>query len=674
MFESRLNRGRANGYATLDSNGLVPTSSLPPIQSTIDTGSFVTNNQTGSFATTGSNQFSGSQVITGSLTVTSTFVNNSNLQLSGSNLVIDSGSLYVSGGIYVSGSVIVSSTLVNNANLQLTGSDLIIDAGNLYVSGGINVTGSVNAQSFTGSLFGTASYALNGGGTAVDTGSFATTGSNTFIGNQVITGSLDVQQGLTGSLFGTASYALAATALPAGADTQIQFNNSGALDGNLGLSYDVFTSTLNQGIGNTVDPIYASYSHVEGNFTTAKSAGSHAEGAYTVALGDYSHAEGNGTATGTTKGYYITSVTAGVVLFDVSYANITSNFSVGNYIHISSTQAAINNTGIVLGRNYVAGVGTYVTSSLTSINVSGFTVVGLNVSTAPNAWTGDAILGGNNSNSQGEGTISTGASSHAEGFYTITTGYAAHAEGYYTKALGSNSHAEGYQTTALGDYSHAEGTFTVASGSSAHAEGNNTQAIGSYSHAEGSNTVAQGIYSHTAGRFTHASGSYQHVIGIANILTNEPYAFIIGNGVSTFNRKNLVFASGSQFQITGSLLTTGSITLTGNQIVTGSTRGNVTALSITSNTASMDLSVGNFFTLQLVGGADTYINPSNILPGQTSTLVISTVGSGTVSWPGSVKQPSGSLYVPTTTTGVDIVTLASVDSSTLYIVGTKNMI
>jgi hypothetical protein len=50
------------------------------------------------------------------------------------------------------------------------------------------------------------------GSSPIDTSSFATTGSNTFIGNQIITGSLNVSEGvtaasLTGSLLGTASYA-----------------------------------------------------------------------------------------------------------------------------------------------------------------------------------------------------------------------------------------------------------------------------------------------------------------------------------------------------------------------------------------------------------------------------------------------------------------------------------
>jgi len=36
---------------------------------------------------------------------------------------------------------------------------------------------------------------------------FATTGSNTFVGNQIISGSLSVTSGITGSMFGTASFA-----------------------------------------------------------------------------------------------------------------------------------------------------------------------------------------------------------------------------------------------------------------------------------------------------------------------------------------------------------------------------------------------------------------------------------------------------------------------------------
>jgi hypothetical protein len=50
MFESKINRGRANGYAPLDSGSKVPLSYLPPIQSTIDTGSLVTTSSLQTFS------------------------------------------------------------------------------------------------------------------------------------------------------------------------------------------------------------------------------------------------------------------------------------------------------------------------------------------------------------------------------------------------------------------------------------------------------------------------------------------------------------------------------------------------------------------------------------------------------------------------------------------------
>ncbi len=109
-------------------------------------------------------------------------------------------------------------------------------------------------------------------------------------------------------------------------------------------------------------------------------------------------------------------------------------------------------------------------------------------------------------------------------------------------------------------------------------------------------------------------------------------------------------------------------------VITGSVQGNVNALSISSNTASLNLNNGNFFTLQLVSGSATHINPSNIKPGQTVNILLNTTGSGTVTFPSSVKQASGSAYVPTTTTGVDIITMVSFDSTNLYLANVKNLI
>ena len=126
--------------------------------------------------------------------------------------------------------------------------------------------------------------------------------------------------------------------------------------------------------------------------------------------------------------------------------------------------------------------------------------------------------------------------------------------------------------------------------------------------------------------------------------------------------------------ITGSLISSGSLNIFGSTIVTGSVNETPTPLTIASNTASLVLSSGSYYTLQLVASQDTHILPSNIKAGQSLSIFINTTGSATVSFPSSVKQVSGSAYVPTTTTGIDIITLISKDTSNLYLVKAQNFI
>jgi hypothetical protein len=120
------------------------------------------------------------------------------------------------------------------------------------------------------------------------------------------------------------------------------------------------------------------------------------------------------------------------------------------------------------------------------------------------------------------------------------------------------------------------------------------------------------------------------------------------------------------------LIVTGS-----NTIISGSLRGRVAPLSITSNTASIDLSSNNFFTLALVNGTNTHINPTNIQPGQTVNVRLTqgSAGTGTVSFPSFVDQPSGSLYTGSAVANaVDIITLISFDSSILYLSAITNLV
>jgi hypothetical protein len=113
---------------------------------------------------------------------------------------------------------------------------------------------------------------------------------------------------------------------------------------------------------------------------------------------------------------------------------------------------------------------------------------------------------------------------------------------------------------------------------------------------------------------------------------------------------------------------------TGPVRLTGSAVGNLTALSISSNTASLDCSTANLFTLQLVSGSNTFINPTNVQAGQTFNLLVSTTGSATVSFPAIVKQTNGSPYVPTTTVATDVLSFIVKDSSSLLLASIKNLV
>jgi hypothetical protein len=112
-----------------------------------------------------------------------------------------------------------------------------------------------------------------------------------------------------------------------------------------------------------------------------------------------------------------------------------------------------------------------------------------------------------------------------------------------------------------------------------------------------------------------------------------------------------------------------SPTLTRGLIVTGSARGNVSALSITSNTASMDLSQANYFTLTLADTTTTHITATNIQPGTSATLVITTGTNSSASLAPTLLQPSGSSYSATNGSAKkDVLSFVAVDATNLFVV------
>tara|TARA_R110000868_G_scaffold320909_4_gene581920 strand:+ start:2581 stop:4965 length:2385 start_codon:yes stop_codon:yes gene_type:complete len=231
--------------------------------------------KTGSYATTGSNIFVGNQTISGSLTLSgSVYLVSGSFSgshrgdgsgLTGVVVTLPTGILSSSAQIAsdISGSfVALSGSLANRVySIELTTGSLNTFTGSIQsqVSSILQTTGSLNIATgsiisriasielVTGSLntyTGSASSRFNL--IEIKTGSYATTGSNTFIGTEIvsgsifITGSLQVDGQVSGSFVGNGSglTGIVATAIPAGPDQSVQFNDGGATSGSSDLLFD----------------------------------------------------------------------------------------------------------------------------------------------------------------------------------------------------------------------------------------------------------------------------------------------------------------------------------------------------------------------------------------------------------------------------------------------------
>ena len=417
---------------------------------------------------------------------------------------ITSASFQHAQGIYNIASPVTGAFIVGNGNISAR-SNLIFAAGNqvevtgsLVVTGGI--IGTVTTASYINPTFISASAAAAGFGSGGGGGS-VTTGSNTFNGTQTISGSVIVTGSLTVS----------------GSNT---FTNVGPMT--TGVAANV---ALNNSLANGFN-VSASgqYSHAEGFEVHAKSIGTHAEG-YGSSAG-LSAWDTNGTFNGLTQ-------------LPSSIGNVTSSLPSGTNVMLGTLPLVVSRSFFQANLTQVEYVGV---PNLNLSSGNGLAIVDPFAIASQITYPNQTLTVGEFSHAEGSNNIALFG--HAEGGGTVA--YYGHAEGGNTVSIGYASHAEGGNTTSIGIGSHSEGSFTTASGD--------------YSHAEGFQTVASGSYSHAEGWGTVTSGSYQHVQGTFNVPSTTQGAFIIGNGVSDFNRSNLLIAASNQVQITGSLSVTGGIT------------------------------------------------------------------------------------------------------------------
>ncbi len=429
-----------------------------------------------------------------------------------------------------------------------------------------------------------------------------------------------------------------------------------------GKGYQVKTTVFNPG---NIHPNIAAGagSHAEGASTFARGDQSHAAGLYSTASGLYSNAigayntagelsnaEGNKTNAGyfEKEAYFNVSIvrrpSAGSSTIQLAIMGFDAFNSGTPYIFTSSFQAGdkvvfkkvyyptYNTSSGAIGTGVMSeSIDYYVGTVNSSLRSAGFTLLQFT----------DMVI------------------EDLPSWYTISSAYnTAFPPGYIaniTRPINLSSF-----TASLGDFINESGSYYLpigvtdidSSGSFvgavSHTEGRKTLSRGIYNHAEGHYTTASGHFSHAEGYYTITNAPYQHVQGQFNITSSAQSAFIIGNGTSISNRSNLVHAAGTQFQITGSLIVTGSIT--GSLFGTASWALNFLTGSVTSAsyaaTASLAVSSSYALTASHVNNLDLFrvftgsveakvdVNPDSIFlikSGSINFLNISSSGNTTLS-------------------------------------------
>jgi hypothetical protein len=192
---------------------------------------------------------------------------------------------------------------------------------------------------------------------------------------------------------------------------------------------------------------------------------------------------------------------------------------------------------------------------------------------------------------------------------------------------------------------------------------------------QGFNTTAEVIFA--VGTGTSGSAGITRKTGF--LIDSGSNSFFEGavniSGSLLVNGTPITSLTTGSFATTGSNSFVGANTFSGSVAFTGSVVGNVVALGITSNTASMDFNSGNYFTLTLADNATTHISASNVQPGVSATLVITTGTNSTASLAPTLLQPSGLEYSATVGTGKkDVLSIVAVEAGVPYVVSTKNMV
>jgi hypothetical protein len=471
----------------------------------------------------------------------------------------------------------------------------------------------------------TASFALNAGA-SINTGSFATTGSNTFVGNQIISGNLLV----TGSNINLEVTPPDLSVGVTNVKTILDATASGVVT-----STDIFRT----GAGPTGDLSGIRLQTLSGSDTTGD-----------TLLSRIQTAVNRHTSTGMTGSVVNTLINSqwatGSGGTRVTYgSNITVNAqSASATITLSAGNAASNNAGGTA--SIAAGLIRIGTNAAHTISVTGsvgpISVVGALTASVISASTYIGIPTINTS------SFATTGANRFDGKQTITGSL-----NVSSSDTGDDGNIIRGGVIIVG--STGGGAIQVASGSV------------SINSPQGTGFFYSNLPMTSSGLRINGTALMNDLI-VSGVFGGNSSLQVAGNA-SVSESLNV-----SGTLIVGNRLQLSSISSSNGLSITGSVRGTQTPGEITGGgtTASFDCSTGNFFTLVLSSGTN-HISASNIRPGQTISVRVTTQSGNAVTCSSAIKQPSGSLYTPTNAAGTDILTFISYDS-TLYMVSAKNFI
>ena len=570
-------------------------------------------------------------------------------------------------------------------------------------SGSYNITGSF-AGSFTGSLFGTASYA-----TQALSSSFATTASFASIAPITI-GTTPITSGVAGRVlfegagnvvgqntnFSYIDNCLNLSQYPGGTTRQLYLagGRSVGMDVAWGGTSTTAVRIVNSGDGTntallvssfngtTNNALYASNGNITvlngnihiGNHTNAARLDVRAQGALSTDVAfrvrnsantaDLLNVAGNGAITGSRINLYTDG--ASQPRAELGASNVVSSYGISSILGNSNT---INlQSG---GRANVIGSSNTVSGGTLSVNVIG--------SGNSGAGSGLVMIGSNNSNHyEKANTVIIGSRikmpSAGARPYQIKIGTGGNVstsdiQGSFQLYLNNTDNSDLFLSNktnlvlsnqtfiAGGTHFEVNATNTVTTHNGVAPTTNILNAFQQYS--------ADIVAGNAAPHFRTENGSIIKLYQQSAVTSSQGLADVLTN-VGLLSGSSVIAPT---FPYTGSAEITGSLT------VTGSVAGAVQTLSIVSSTASLDLSRGNFFELNLESGSVTHLSPTNIQPGQTINLKITQpTTSGSLTYDNTLKFPGGIPYSASATGSVtDIVSLISFDSTTLYATAIKNL-